>query len=118
MLKLHGWPEATDFMQGVMRDLNDPDVVVDNDIDVYSDDYAFVAAGIPSATLRSRVLAAGASSGAYRGYVVGRDRRAARRARAGCGAAPGAAAVLKTRGAAPLTFCYRSAHGQSGGGSG
>jgi Zn-dependent M28 family amino/carboxypeptidase len=68
MLKLHGWPEATEFMQGVMRDLNDPDVIVGNDIDVYSDDYAFVAAGIPCATLRSRALAAGASSGANRGY--------------------------------------------------
>ena len=68
MLKLHGWPEGVPFMQNLMRVLNDPDVVVGNDLDIYPDDYAFLAEGIPCATLRSRTLGAGASSGAFRGY--------------------------------------------------
>jgi hypothetical protein len=42
--------------------------VVGNAIELYNDTYPFAARGIPCGTLRSRVLAAGASTGAHRGF--------------------------------------------------
>jgi Zn-dependent M28 family amino/carboxypeptidase len=68
MLKLHGWPEAVPFMQRLLLGLNDADVVVGNAIELYNDGYPFAAHGVPCGTLRSRVLAAGASTGAQRGF--------------------------------------------------
>jgi hypothetical protein len=64
--QLQGWPEAIRWFRGVFDEMHEPDVVVGDQIGLYSDMFPFAVRGIPAATWSSQ--SAPPSPAAIRGY--------------------------------------------------